>query len=48
MNVSIRNWGVNKLIYKIFGKIIEILEKTNNKLHRTSYGNLAGKFNNSS
>ena len=40
MNVSIENWGANQLSYKILGKLIEILEKTNNKLYRTSCGNL--------
>ena len=36
MHVSIGNWGANQLRYKILGKLIKILEKTNNKLHRTS------------
>ena len=36
MHVSIGNWGANQLRYKILDKLIKILEKTNNKLHRTS------------
>ena len=31
MNNSIWNWGANQLTYNIFDKLIEILEKTNNK-----------------
>ena len=46
MNVSIGNWGANKLSYKILDKIIEILEKTNNKLHCISCGNLARSISN--
>ena len=45
MNVSIGNWGANQLTYEILGKLIEILKKTNNKLHRTSCGNLATSLN---
>ena len=43
MNVSIENWGAKQLSYKILGELIEILEKTNNKLHYTLYGNSASK-----
>ena len=32
MNVSIENWVANQLTYKILDKLIEILEKTNNKV----------------
>lgn len=31
---------VYQLSYKIFGKLIKILKKTNNKLHHISCGNL--------
>ena len=41
MNVSMGNWGANQLSYKILGKFIEILKKTNNKLHHTLCENLA-------
>ena len=40
MNVSIGNWDANKLSYKILGKLIEILEKINNKLDHTLCVNL--------
>ena len=45
MNVSVGNWGANQLSYKILDKLIEILEKTNNKLHHTSYMNLINYIN---
>ena len=47
MNVSIRNWGDNQLIYKILDKLIEIFEKTNNSCTaHWSYENLASNNKN--